>query len=271
MATNPLTIAALPLSIILSDRHANLEAVETVLASLKPGTDIVALPELFSTGFVSDPEAVSRLAEPDNGMTLNRLRALSARYRVAICGSMLGCNPERTEFCNRAFFIEPNGDTTFCNKRHLFCLSPEAKLMTPGRSGYATVRFRGWNIAFGVCYDLRFPVWCRNRTLHGSPAYDVFIFFANWPEVRGYALDILLKARAIENQAYVVGANRSGTDDYGTYTGQSYMNDFMGHTLARSEGEEPIYMTTDRQALEAARRKLPAAADADSFAINYQL
>ncbi|MDE7111202.1 MAG: nitrilase family protein [Muribaculaceae bacterium] len=269
MANNPLTIAALPLQIVAADRRANLDAVEQALVALRPGTDLLVLPELFSTGFVADPETVSRLAEPDNGMTLTRLRELAARFRVALCGSMLGCNPDRSEFYNRAFFIEPNGETTYCNKRHLFCLSPEAKLMTSGRGGYATVRFRGWSIGFGVCYDLRFPVWCRNRTVHGSPAYDVFVFVANWPEVRGYALDILLRARAIENQAYVVCANRSGSDDYGSYDGQSYLDDFMGRIVARSESAEVIYMTTDRRALEFARRRLPAANDADEFTINY--
>lgn len=269
MATNPLTIAAFPLNIIQADRAANLRAVENAMATLRPGTDVFVLPELFSTGFLSDPEQVAQYAEPDNGPTLNTLRALASRYRVAICGSMLACNSDRTEFYNRAFFIEPSGTTEFCNKRHLFCLSPESKLMTHGKTPYPTVRFRGWSIGFGVCYDLRFPVWCRNRTVHGSQAYDVFIFVANWPEVRGYALDVLLRARAIENQSYVVCANRSGEDAYGKYDGQSYMNDFMGYTLARSTDSDIIYMTTDRHALDSARKKLPAAFDADMFEINY--
>lgn len=269
MANNPLTIAALPLNIIQATPATNVEAVRQALASIKPETDILALPELFSTGFISDPEQIQTLAEHDNGFTLTRLREFAAYYRIAICGSFLACNPERTHFFNRAFFIEPNGETTYCNKRHLFGLSPEAKLMTPGNSDYRTVRFRGWSIGFGVCYDLRFPVWCRNRMVHGSPAYDAFIFFSNWPAIRGYALETLLRARAIENQAYMICANRSGADDYGEYNGQSYMADFQGKIVSQSETSEPIYITTDRNALEMSRKKLTALLDADSFEIKY--
>ncbi len=269
MANNPLTIAALPLNIRQASPAENLEAVAAALETLRPGTDILALPELFSTGFIANPAQIEQLAEADNGFTLSRLRQLAARFRVALCGSFLARNADGSEFYNRAFFIEPDGSTTYCNKRHLFGLSPEAKLMKAGLTDYRTVRFRGWSIGFGVCYDLRFPAWCRNRIVHGSPAYDLFIFLANWPEVRGYALDILLRARAIENQAYVACANRSGSDDYGTYNGQSYLDDFRGKVVAKSEGEEIIYMTTDRATLEASRRKLTALADADDLIINY--
>lgn len=270
MANNPLTIAALPLDIVQGEKAANIDAVRKALGDLRPETDVLALPELFSTGFLASRELIENLAEPDNGFTLSRLREMAASRRVAICGSFLACSDDRTEFYNRAFFIEPNGDAYFCNKRHLFGLSPEAKLMNRGRSDYQTVRFRSWSIAFGVCYDLRFPAWCRNRLVHGSPAYDVFIFFANWPEVRAYALDTLLRARAIENQAYVVCANRSGSDDYGTYTGQAYMDDFQGRVVAQSSRQEIIYMTTDRNALEASRKKLTALSDADYFKIDYE-
>lgn len=269
MANNPLTICALPLNIVQGSPAANLQAVRNALDSMTQKADILVLPELFSTGFISEQEQIQALAEYDNGRTLSELRTMADQYRMAICGSFLACNSERTEYYNRAFFIEPNGETSYCNKRHLFGLSPEAKLMTAGRSDYPTVRFRGWSVGVGVCYDLRFPVWSRNRMVHGSLAYDVFIYVANWPEVRGYALDSLLRARAIENQAYVVCANRSGEDAYGKYDGQSYMDDFHGRVMAQSEGSEPIFMTTDRGALEASRRKLTALLDADNFKIQY--
>ncbi len=271
MANNPLTLCALPLNIVQASRAENLDAVRQALESLPQSADIVALPELFSTGFISDPEQIKALAEPDHGPTLTALRTFASRFRLALCGSYLACNEDHTVFYNRAFFIEPNGETTYCNKRHLFGLSPEAKLMKAGSEPYPTVRFRGWSVGFGVCYDLRFPVWCRNRMVHGSPAYDVFIFVANWPEVRGYALDTLLRARAIENQAYIVCANRSGEDAYGKYDGQSYLDDFQGHVVAQSTADEPIFMTTDREALEASRRKLTALLDADNFKIDFSL
>lgn len=265
-----LTVAALPLNITPQSRAANLDALEQAIAVLPERPDVLVLPELFSTGFVADRDAMVQLAENDNGTTMSHLRTLAAQYRMAICGSFLGRNYNGTEFYNRAFFVEPNGDTTFCNKRHLFCLSPEAELCTPGHNEYGRVRFRGWNIAFGVCYDLRFPVWCRNVMHRGRPAYDIFLFVANWPRARAYALDTLLKARAIENIAYTVCANRSGEDRYGNYDGLSVANDFMGKTLAQSSEEnpsEPIFMTADSDALADFRKKLPAALDADNFTL----
>lgn len=269
MPLRPLNIAALPLNIVWADRQANLDAVELAIANLRPGTDIVVLPELFTTAFVAEQELMRQLAEPDNGSTITQLRGLSERSKVAIAGSFLARNADGTEFYNRAFFIEPGGETHFCNKRHLFHLSPEAQMLTPGAQPYITARFRGWNVAVGVCYDLRFPVWCRNVMLHGSPAYDLFLFVANWPQARAFALQTLLSARAIENQAYTICANRSGQDDYGHYDGLSFCMDFYGRTVAQSAAAEPIYATLNHDDLAQARKKMPAYLDADSFTIKY--
>ena len=269
MSNNPLQIAALPLNIKWANREANLVAVEQAAAGLRPGTDLLVLPELFTTAFIADPEVLHRLAEPDDGVTMTRLRQLAAERRIAIAGSFLACNESRTEFYNRAFIMEPNGETVYCNKRHLFHLSPEAKLLTPGHTPYSVVRFRGWNLAVGVCYDLRYPVWCRNRSNEGLFAYDIFIFAANWPESRSYALETLSKARAIENQAYVVVCNRSGEDDYGTYDGLSFIHDEMGKTLAKSDKDEIIYVEAVMTSLEETRRRMPASLDADKFTIKY--
>lgn len=266
---NSLNVAIVSLPIIWSDREGNLANVAKAIEELRPSTDLVCLPELFSTGFIAEEELLGVLAETDQGPTLTALRTLAAKHCVAITGSYLSRNADSTKFYNRAFLIEPNGDTRFCNKRHLFCLSPEAKTVTAGQQPYICTRFRGWNIAVGVCYDLRFPVWCRNRIEHGQPLYDIFVFVANWPESRGYAFKTLLCARAIENQAYTIGANRAGIDDYGEYNGQSHAIDFMGHPIVNSEGCETIYFTAQREPLESARRKLPAMQDADSFTLNY--
>lgn len=175
MINSPLTIAAVPLNIVWANRDANLQAVEQTLAGMRKDTDVVVLPELFSTGFIVDPDVFQRLAETDDGPTLTRLRQLAAQYKVAIAGSYLGRNEEATQYYNRGFFIEPNGLTTYVNKRHLFHVSPEAELLTQGMTPYPVVRFRGWNIALGVCYDLRFPVWCRNVMTRGRYAYDIFL------------------------------------------------------------------------------------------------
>lgn len=269
MINTPLTIAIVSLDITWAQPASNLDAVESALNDLKAGTDVVVVPELFTTGFVAEPDVFHRLAEPDSGPTLTRLRTLARRHNVAIAGSYLSCNDSRTEYYNRGFFIEPDGVTTCVNKRHLFHVSPEAQLLTAGTTSYAVVRFRGWNIALGVCYDLRFPVWCRNVVTRGRYAYDVFLLPANWPQSRDVALKSLNQARAIENQAYYVVANRSGSDEYGEYDGLSFADDFIGTRLATSEGSETIYVTTDRESLEKLRQYMPAGLDSDTFSIRY--
>lgn len=269
MINSPLQIAILPLDIAQADRAANLKAVEEAVAALRPATDIVCLPELFSTGFIAEPAQLGREAEPDNGPTMTRLRALTAKHRLAMAGSFLACNDERTEFYNRGFIIEPTGETTFVNKRHLFHVSPEAQLLCGGMTTYPVVRYRGWNIALGICYDLRFPVWCRNTMTRNRYAYDIFLLPANWPQSRAVGLEALAKARAIENQAYMVVANRSGSDEYGDYDGLSFAEDYIGTRMATASGSEPVYVTTDREGLEKLREYMPAGLDSDNFKIIY--
>lgn len=269
MMPAPLTIAIVPLNISWANRDANMKAVETAVENLRPGVDVVVLPELFSTGFIADMDVVGRLAEPDNGPTLTRLRELAAKRRLAIAGSLLGRNDGATEFYNRGFFIEPTGDTAFINKRHLFHVSPEAEILTGGRSTYPVVRFRGWNIALGICYDLRFPVWCRNTMTHGRYAYDIFLLPANWPQSRAVALEALSQARAIENQAYMVVANRSGSDEYGDYDGLTFAWDYIGTRICTADASETVYLTTDPEGLAKLREYMPAGLDSDMFSIKY--
>lgn len=269
MINAPLTVASLPLDIVWANRGANLKAVEAAMDSLRPDTDVLVLPELFSTGFIADPDVYRREAEGDDGPTLTRLRSLARERRVAIVGSFLACNADRSEFYNRGFFIEPTGETTFVNKRHLFHVSPEAQILTPGTTPYAVVRYRGWNLALGVCYDLRFPVWCRNTMRRDRYAYDIFLLPANWPQARAVALEALAKARAIENQAYYVVANRSGSDEYGEYDGLTFVEDYIGTRIATASASEIIYFKADREGLEKLREYMPAGLDSDSFTINY--
>ena len=204
--TDFLRIATLPMPIAWGDRNANIAFVEQALSSLPEKTDIVVLPELFTTGYSDDPETMAELAERNTGDTVNTLRRWASRYGCAFAGSFLASTPPH--YYNRGFIIEPNGDETFYDKRHLFSLSNEARMFAPGTTPPPVVRFRGWNISLIVCYDLRFPVWCRSR--HNS--YDLLLVVANWPKARGYAFEHLLIARAIENQCAVVGANRGGSD-----------------------------------------------------------
>lgn len=257
-----LRVAALPLNIAWADKAANLAAVEAAFERLPESTDVVVLPELFSTGFIDDPELMRDIAERNTGQTVDFLKELAARHSVAIAGSFLATTHPR--FFNRGFFIEPSGEETFYDKRHLFSLSSEANVFARGMDTLPVVRFRGWNIALIVCYDLRFPAWCRNR----MGAYDLLLVPANWPQSRAYAWQHLLIARAIENQCCVVGANRAGEDSYGVYDGLTYIFDGRGRPVGLIPDECPFVVADlDRAEQEEFRAKFPAMRDADDFRI----
>ncbi|MDO4318936.1 MAG: nitrilase-related carbon-nitrogen hydrolase [Bacteroidales bacterium] len=261
MNTN-LRIAAIPLDIVRFDKQANLINVERALASLPAGTDIAVLPELFSTGFVNDATLMADAAESNTGLTMQTIASLAARYNLAIAGSFAAKTGHK--IYNRGFFVEPSGDETFYDKHHLFCMSAEAKVFGHGGECVRPVRFRGWNVALIVCYDLRFPAWCRNR----GNSYDLLLVPANWPSVRGYAWEHLLIARAIENQAVVVGANRGGSDDYGDYDGNSYIFDSNGRMVSYPlEDSQIILADVSLDDIARNRQKLPVAQDADDFDI----
>lgn len=254
-----LNIAVLPLDIAWADRDENLIVLNDKVASIDRSVDLIVIPELFSTGYIEDRNAIETAAESTSGETIRTVTELSRRLNVAICGSFLyvsGCN-----FYNRAFFIEPNGDETFYDKRHLFSLSEEHNIFTAGTSLPPVVRYRGWNIAMIICYDLRFPVWCRNT----SHRYDLMLVPANWPESRSYAWRHLIIARAIENQSVYVGANRSGRDDYGDYGDTSIIVDSLGKEVSERSSTGILYASIDKEILQEQRRKLPFGADADDF------
>lgn len=280
-------IAAYPMKIAWADPAENLRNVASVMTHLQPGTDILVLPELFSTGFMQDKEVILSLAEGTTGNTIEQLKSLSRNSGVAIAGSFL-CRVG-DKIYNRAFFVEPSGEETYYDKRHLFSLSLEHTLFTPGHTLPPVVRFRGWNIALSVCYDLRFPVWCRNR----KHSYDIMLVPANWPTSRGYAWKHLIIARAIENQAIYVGANRGGSDDFGDYDNLTYIADGLGKLYPAdqpvinsttdsigsinntdrntSEANSLIYGTFDKSELIKIREKLPFGNDADDYSIECEV
>ena len=258
--TDDLKIAIISLDIKQENPAENFLALENALDSLQQGVDIVVLPELFSTGFISNQKKLNELAENTTGNTITRLHQLADKYNLAIAGSYL-CKLAST-ILNRAFFIEPGGDDTFYDKKHLFSLSPEKKLFLSGINRCHTIRYRGWNISMIICYDLRFPVWCRNIRNN----YDLLLVPANWPKVRSYAWEHLLIARAIEKQAYIAGANRSGNDKYGEYSDLSYIFDPTGKNICENDGNI-VYATLNKKSLEDIRTKLPVIQDADDFTI----
>lgn len=257
-----LRVAALPLDIALADRAANLHAVSEAFRLLPPGVDLVVLPELFSTGYSHDAELMRSCAERNTGATVDFLKALAVKHSVAIAGSFLASTPPH--IYNRGFIIEPNGDETFYDKHHLFSVSREPQVFTAGTEKMPIVRFRRWNIALAVCYDLRFPAWLRNH----DEEYDLLLIVANWPQARAYAWEHLLIARAIENQAYVVGADRGGEDQFGVYEGLTQVYDCLGQPIGtHTEGCPFITADLSKEKLAKYREHFPVSRDADKYKI----
>ncbi|MGN0035670.1 MAG: nitrilase-related carbon-nitrogen hydrolase [Bacteroidaceae bacterium] len=241
------------------DKAANLLWVERQVAQWAGRTDLLVLPEMFSTGFSMNPA----LAEPVDGPTMERLRQLAADGGMALAGS-LACS-QHGQLFNRAFLLTPEGEMAVYDKRHLFRMGGEAEVYSPG-SSRQTVAYRGWNIRLAVCYDLRFPVWLRQD---GEP-FDLLLVVANWPAARGRVWDVLLEARAIENQCYVCGVNRVGVDGHGwTYGGRSALVDARGLPVLRLSDREAEVQTAElnREDLQAFRRKFPVWQDADAFVL----
>lgn len=254
-----LKIATLQLNIAWADVNANLTAAEGLLDSLPDGYDLAVLPEMFTTGFITERELALRCADTGNGRTLQIMRQWAKKYNLAIVGSIIVAEGEQLK--NRAYFVEPSGEVTFYDKRHLFEISGENLIYSPGKKQIPVVRYRGWNITFAVCFDLRFPAWLRND----RGAYDLLLIVANWPDTRNYAWKHLLIARAIENQAYVVGANRSGVDNYGLYSLTSMTVDPKGMPIHQNYSEFIQTSELNKEMLEAFRGKFPIYLLNDSF------
>lgn len=259
-----LKVVVLPMNIAWGDRDENLYTAANLLGDVPKDTDVVVLPELFSTGYVSDQVLIANLTDTEEySPSIDMMRRCAAQYNFAICGSIMYRRPDGC-LVNRAIFVEPSGEMTVYDKRHLFMLSTERHIFTPGTQAMPVVRFRGFNIAMCVCFDLRFPAWLRNDRYQ----YDVLLIPANWPQSRGYAWRTLLAARAMENQAYVVGADRSGIDDYGDYEGMAQINDYLGIPTGDTisvHNLSSIAATISLDAIHDARRGFPVIEDADHF------
>lgn len=256
---NDLNVCLLPLEIVWGDKEKNLKTLETLLEQVHHDTDLVILPETFSTGFPSGKkEDIRPLAERNTESTIDFLKILAARHNFAIAGSFIA--DTGGSLYNRGFFIEPNGDETFADKRHLFTMAGEHESFSRGYDRMK-VRFRGWEISMIICYDVRFPTWCRNH----ANEYDLLLAVANWPTVRVDAWNKLLYARAIENEAYVCAVNCKGTDSNGfEYDGSSKAIDFKGKDIGvSSEGSPFIYASLSKEKLYRFREKFPAWKDAD--------
>ena len=245
------------------DKEANLQMLEQKIKDIS-NSQIIILPEMFSTGFSMQPE---KLAEEGTGPTFQWMQKMSAEKRMIITGSMI--IEEGDKYYNRLVWMLPNGKWGHYDKRHLFAYAKEHEHYAAGHKRFIS-SVNGWKINMQVCYDLRFPVWCRQQfSEDGGFEYDVLIFVANWPARRSIAWKTLLQARAIENQCYVIGVNRVGDDGNEIYhSGNSMVIDPLGEILYHKEDEEDIFtISLNREHLQSVRDKFQFWRDADKFEI----
>jgi omega-amidase len=238
------------------DPAANRRSLAGHFRGLVGHTDLVVLPEMFSTGFSMQSEA---LAEEMDGPTIGWLREEAAALGCVITGSLIVREQGRCH--NRLVWARPDGTLEHYDKRHLFRIAGEQDHYAAG-DRRRVLELKGWRVCPMICYDLRFPVWSRNRD-----DYDLLLYVANWPQRRTHAWSTLLKARAIENLCYVVGVNRIGRDGNGaSYAGDSVALDFLGQPLSSEGGGDRVETAVlDLESLQAYRRSFPAHLDADRF------
>lgn len=253
-----LTISLIQTEIFWQNKQKNFDYLSSKIA--QTNADLVLLPEMFNTGFNIKP---FDLAEDFNGPTLKWLIEQAKNYNTAIIGSFIF--KDNDNYYNRLFFVRPDGQYAFYDKRHTFTMADEHKFFTKGNRNII-INYLGWKIKPLICYDLRFPVWARNKEF-----YDLLIYVANWPDSRIDQWENLLIARAIENQAYVAAVNRIGTDGNGFYySGNSLIISPKGQILQKAAKhlEQTITETLDMEQLHQMRQKFPVLLDKDSFTID---
>ncbi|MCS6935137.1 MAG: amidohydrolase [Chitinophagales bacterium] len=256
-----ITLVQTPL--VWENPPANLERFSQILQEVG-ATDLIVLPEMFTTGFSMRPAA---LADTMDGFTVRWMREQAQRTGAVVCGSAM--ITEQGKYYNRLLWVQPDGTVLHYDKRHLFSLTGEEKVFTPGASKLI-VTLNGFKICPLICYDLRFPVWSRNRLdAAGNADYDLLIYVANWPERRSYAWQQLLIARAIENQCYVVGVNRIGEDGNGiSHRGDSIVLDPLGRPICQAGSREiTLCCNVYADELKSIRKQFNFLRDGDKFEI----
>lgn len=241
------------------DAERNLDAFSAVIENLGAPTDLIVLPEMFTTGFTMDARSQ---AETMDGRSVTWMGETAARANAAVCGSLI--IEEEGHFYNRFILVKPDGSRVCYDKRHLLRLAGENVSYRPGTES-VTVEVKGFRICPMICYDLRFPVWSRNRG-----HYDLLLYVANWPSPRHFAWETLIRARAIENLSYVAAVNRTGTDGNDLqYSGGTAVIDFLGQdVVSLGDRTGAATATLDLSALEAFRDRFPFHLEADEFSIS---
>jgi predicted amidohydrolase len=267
-----LTITIIQPYLVWENKKANLEMLAKKIECINEKTEVVILPEMFSTGFSMQPKL---LAETMDGETVNWMKKISSSKKMIVTGSII--IEDKGKYYNRLIWMLPNGEYGIYNKRHLFAYGDEHKHYSEGNKRLIA-QVKGWKINLQVCYDLRFPVWSRQAPSQPPPKgeeqaalleYDLLIYVANWPQRRSTAWKTLLQARAIENQCYVVGVNRVGEDGNKiNHSGDSMIIDPLGEILYQKANEEDIFTyTLQKEKLNEVREKFPFWKDADTFNI----
>ena len=259
-----LTLTIIQTDIVFENKAANLQLLKAKIEAIEKRTEIVVLPEMFSTGFSMQPEL---FAEPMEGDTVKWMKEIAADNKIIITGSIIV--KEKGNYFNRLIWMLPNGQSGYYDKRHLFAYGEEDKHYTAGNKRLIA-SVKGWKINLQICYDLRFPVWSRQQNTAAQSEYDLLIYVANWPEKRSHAWKTLLCARAIENQCFVVGVNRVGKDDKNIYhSGNSLIIDPLGQILYHKEDEEDVFtITLQKEDADKVRTQFPFWKDADTFRID---
>ena len=254
-----LKISFIQTNLVWQDIPKNLENFQSKINQITEQPDVIVLPEMFSTGFTMEP---SKYAEKMEGKTIDWLKRNALAKNALIIGSLVV--EDSGKFLNRLLTVFPDGNIGFYDKRHLFSLAGESNHYTKGDKKLI-INYKNWRIHPLICYDLRFPVWSRYQD-----DYDVLIYVANWPSARSFHWKILLQARAIENQAYVIGVNRIGADGNGTpHTGDSCAFDPFGHNISNMEPNTDMTDTIvlEKDLLEKIRKTYPFFKDSDTYRI----
>lgn len=253
-------IALIQSDLYWEDKSANLFQFEEKIWQIEKQVDLIVLPEMFTTGFSMN---ASSLAEPMNLTTQKWMKQMAGQTNAAVCGSFIV--KENYQYFNRLLWVEPDGNFKSYDKKHLFTHANEHQTYTSG-TAQLMVEWRGWTFKPMICYDLRFPMWSRNKKEY---SYDCLVYVANWPQKRAAAWNTLLKARAIENASYCIGVNRVGHDGHHLYhSGDTSAYDFAGNQLAYSrDKQETLLVHLDKSLLEQYRKDFPVLDDADEFEI----
>ncbi len=258
-----LTLTIIQTDLRWEDKAANLQRLKEKIDAIEERTEIVVLPEMFTTGFSMEPEL---FAETMEGETVQWMKDIAANNKIIITGSVM--IKENDDYFNRLIWMLPNGQYGYYDKRHLFAYGEEDKHFTAGNKRLIA-SVKGWKINLLICYDLRFPVWGRQQSTETETEFDMLIYVANWPERRSHAWKTLLCARAIENQCYVAGVNRIGKDNKNNYSGNSLVIDPMGQVLYHMADEEDVFtITLQKEEVNKVRLQFPFWKDADDFTIN---